>query len=483
MVGGQTHVPGRPAILFNSVVFLLFAAAFFSLWPWMRRTNNGRWVYLTVTSFVFYGWWDWRFLFLLAGCGLLNFLAVLGMAAMPRTRRLMLVISLLGSIGTLVAFKYSGFLAANADALAGWLGLGTNLGGSLPPLMAVLPVGISFYTFQAMSYAIDAYRGDVRPTRNVFHFFAYLSMFPQLVAGPIVRAADLLPQLETVPRATAEDRWQGLRLIVHGYFKKVVIADNLAHAVTISFEANEPASGTLYWWLAVSMFAFQIYCDFSGYSDIARGLAKWMGYEFRVNFDHPYVSTSLREFWSRWHISLSTLWRDYVYIPLGGSRRGAVRGHLNMWVAMVLSGFWHGASWSFVLWGALHSLYLSVERITRWPARLLRIPGGRLMATAVVLVLVWVAWVFFRADTLERAMFVLANMFSLRPSAELPETGALLFLGLAALREFYVAVRGDLRYDGTQPWRRTLDPVVLSLMLAACVYLRGPGAEFIYFQF
>ena len=221
-----------------------------------------------------------------------------------------------------------------------------------------------------MSYTIDVYRGRMKPVTNLFHFFAFLSMFPQLVAGPIVRARDLIPQLEKNRDTTEAERWDGLKLIVGGYFKKVVIADNLAPFVNTAFAAVPSPDSSLYWWLVIAAFAFQIFFDFAGYSDIARGLAKWMGYDFLVNFDHPYTSTSLREFWARWHISLSTWFRDYVYIPLGGSKKGESWGHVSMWMTMVISGLWHGAAFHFLVWGAVHALFLSIERITLWPERL-----------------------------------------------------------------------------------------------------------------
>ncbi len=470
-------------MLFHSFVFLLFGALFFLLWPLMRKRNNSRWVYLTSASFLFYGWWRWEFLFLILVSGLIDFFAGLGMVRFPHRRKLLLLLSIVGNIGSLAIFKYLDFFVDNLNSLFGWDGPENQTAR----FGLLLPIGISFYTFQSMSYTIDIYRGKLKPTRNLFHFFAYLSLFPQLVAGPIIRAAHLLPQLTSWKPGTPEDRWNGLRLIAHGFFKKVVIADTLAGMIETAFSTAHPEHAGSYWWVIVSLFAFRIYCDFSGYSDIARGLARWMGYDFPKNFDHPYLAKSFREFWGRWHISLSTWFRDYVYIPLGGSRRGPVVGHRNMWITMVVSGFWHGAAWHFVIWGALHALYLNLERLTGWHERLGSGFVGRLVRSAVVLVLVWVAWVFFRAETFDQALFIISRMFDFSSftlqGIKLVSKPALVALAIAVLREAYFYFGLDRWMPQNARLRVAMDPVVVALILAACVYLRGPGAAFIYFQF
>ncbi len=475
-------------MLFNSLEFLVFFALFLGLWPLLRRGRNTRWAYLTAASLFFYGWWDWRYLFLLVGTGLIDYGAGLGMAAWPRWRKALLLASMGGNIGTLALFKYLDFGLTNANGLLHWLGCGVQL----PLLHLTLPVGISFYTFQSMSYTIDVYRGELRPTRNVLHFFAFLSLFPQLVAGPIIRAADLLPQLLEVRRTTEEQRWAGLQLVVGGYFKKVVIADGLAPLVDVAFGDGTPTASGAYWWVVTAMFACQIYCDFSGYSDIARGLAKWMGYEFMVNFDHPYVATSFREFWARWHISLSTWFRDYVYIPLGGSRQGPGRAQLNMWFTMLASGLWHGASWTFVGWGVLHAAFLSLERVTRLPQRLSKVPGGRVLSWAVTLVGVLVAWVFFRAESLSQALAIVGAMFSpsvldLAPVKAQFHWRALVLVALVVLRHAWFFPTGTWTWTPPAwlrwPLRRVLAPATVALVVWCCVYLRGPGHAFIYFQF
>ncbi len=471
-------------MLFNSIEFLVFFAVVLAIWPLVRSRNNRRWAGLVAASLFFYGWWDWRFLFLLIGSGLIDYTAGLAMARCPRHRRAWLAVSIAGNLGTLATFKYLDFLIDNANGLLPLLGIDLRF----PRAGLILPIGISFYTFQSMSYTIDVYRERLEPTRNILHFFAYLAMFPQLVAGPIVRAAHLLPQLAETPHPTERDRWEGLRLIVHGYFKKVVIADTLAPVVGAAFGATTVVDSGLYWWVIMTMFALQIYGDFSGYSDIARGLARWMGYDFPLNFNHPYIASSFRDFWGRWHISLSTWFRDYVYIPLGGSRRGSRSAHVNMWLTMVISGLWHGAAWTFVGWGALHALYLSIERLTDWPRRLACLPGGRHLATALVFVLVVVAWVFFRAESFGQAWSVLALMFNVGrldpgPIRELIHWRDLLPVAAMGLYHLYLYFGLDSVRWPEWNLRPLLQPAVLAVLIWACIFLRGPGNAFIYFQF
>lgn len=474
-------------MLFNSLVFLLFAALFYGLWPLMRQRQNLRWIYIVVSSFFFYGWWDWRFLFLLTATGLVDFFGGLAIERYPKYGRTFLTASLTVNLGTLVFFKYFTFIVANLNVVLDAIGSPYQL----PRIALTLPVGISFYTFQAMSYTIDIYRGHLRPTRNVFHYFAFLSLFPQLVAGPIERARHLLPQLTQYHKTTEPQRWEGLTLIVHGYFKKVVIADNLAPVVNAAFGAGMPNESSLYWWIVVTMFAFQIYCDFSGYSDIARGLAKWMGYELQLNFNHPYIASSLQEFWSRWHISLSTWFRDYVYFPLGGNQRSKTRRYFSLVITMLLSGLWHGAAWTFVIWGGLHALFLTAERMMRWPKRIGYLTGGRLLAWLGTILQVWVAWVFFRAESLEQAVQVLTIMFGLESRggpvwgslAEAIPRASLIFLLIAIVGELYFYLGLNRRTLLVSEPVHAVQPLVLALMIVACIYLRGPGSAFIYFQF
>lgn len=468
-------------MLFNSTVFLLFALVFFATWRLLRGRKKARLAFLIVASFFFYGWWNWRYVFLLLYTGLIDFSAGLLMGRYPARKKLWLVLSLCGNVGALATFKYLGFVTGSVNtglALVGWH-------FRLPVYSLVLPVGISFYTFESLSYTVDIYRGETRPTRDPLQFFSFLSLFPHLVAGPIIRPRDLMPQLAAEANPTPQQWWDGLKLIAQGFFKKMVIADQLAWLVNTAFADTVPVQSAPYWWLVTTAFAFQIYCDFSGYTDIARGLAKWMGYEFPVNFDHPYISTSLREFWTRWHISLSSWFRDYVYIPLGGSRKGAWAGHRNMWLTMLLSGLWHGAAWHFVIWGGLHAFYVSLERITEWPKRLSRLPGGRGLSCALVTLLVWVGWVFFRAQSATRAVGLLSIMFSPSAwnlSALAPMLPALPFLLIGIVWELWFLLGLD-RAQWAQRAGLRLEPAVIAALLVASIYLRGSGEAFIYFQF
>jgi len=471
-------------MLFNSPDFFVFIAAFFILWPILRHHNGSRYLYLILASFVFYGWWDWRFLSLILLNGIVSFSGGLAIAHFPRFRKSLLITSISVNAGILVIFKHLDFGIENLNWLLEVLGAGRHIN----PARLTLPLGISFYTFESMSYIIDVYQNKLKPTRNIAQFFAYLSMFPQLLAGPIVRAGDLLHQLESAGSITEQQRWDGLQLVIHGFFKKVVIADNIAVMVNSAFAGPVVNNSSIYWWLIMIMFAFQIYCDFSGYSDIARGLAKWMGYEIPLNFNHPYISPSFREFWTRWHISLSSWFRDYIYIPLGGSRTGKVRSFVNLWVAMLVSGLWHGAAWTFIVWAALHSFYVSVERITDWPNRLSCIKGGRHLAVLLVFLLACVAWVFFRAQSFTQATSILSVMFSFKNiswniARNSISVTSLLCLSVILLRELYFHLRLDQTNWITAKVNTAAQPVIASIMVVLCIILRGPGEAFIYFRF
>lgn len=345
-------------MLFNSFDFIIFAALFFVFYPLLKRLRNLRFLYIICASFIFYGWWDWRYLFLIVTSGLIDFVAGYAIFKYKRWRKFFLALSLLGNLGILFTFKYLIWFVSNIEFLFFELfDYEVSLTTGFPSFIKVLPIGISFYTFQSLSYTIDVYRGRLKPTKNPLLFFCYLAMFPQLVAGPIIRARDIISQLNKPGSVGADDVYAGLRRIARGFFKKMVIADTIAPFVESAFAQNAGDHGCLFWWIAVTAFAVQIYCDFSGYSDIAIGLAKWMGLDFKINFDHPYISSSLREFWSRWHISLSTWFRDYLYVPLGGSRVSSFRAQANMWITMVISGVWHGAAGNFVAWGVVHAFF------------------------------------------------------------------------------------------------------------------------------
>jgi len=474
-------------VLFNSIIFIIFSIVFFSFfWIIKKQKKQIFWAYIILFSFIFYGWWDWRFLFLIILSGFIDFFAGKLIYQFPKYKKYFLFLSLVGNIGILGLFKYSRFILEQIELLLYYCDINVELIENIPEFIYVLPIGISFYTFQSMSYTIDIYRGDLVPTNNVLKFFAYLSMFPQLVAGPIVRSKTLMPQLERLKLTNEIERWHGLKLIAFGFFKKVLLADNIAPLVNTAFVDINKTDSSLYWWMVMLGFSFQIYLDFSGYTDIARGLAKWMGFHFKMNFNHPYLSSSLREFWRRWHISLSTWFRDYVYIPLGGSKKGRFRSHLNMWITMIISGFWHGASWNFIIWGCLHAIYLSIERLLKWPKMFNKVLTEK-FAVLFIMIQIILAWVFFRAQSISDSLKILRNMLYLNTDMDFKLNvdikNGLYFVLFAVIIE-YGLLKFKLRNIITN--KRTLyylEIALLAVIVSFTIFLRGKGHEFIYFQF
>ena len=343
-------------MIFNSATFLLFFLAF--LVAYALTTNQQRLGICLLGSYVFYGWWDWRFLGLILFSTVVDFFVgiQLDKTNSLTSRRWILALSLFTNLGLLGVFKYANFFIESANIAMSRSGFG------LESLDVILPVGISFYTFQTLSYSIDVYRHTIPCENNFLRFATYVAFFPQLVAGPIVRAKDLLPQLQHDQNLQFSNFRIGLGLMIVGYFKKVGVADSLAPYVDLAFEYPMDHN-SISMALAVVFYSFQIYCDFSGYSDIAIGIAKVLGFEFPMNFRMPYFSQSFSEFWKRWHITLSSWLRDYLYIPLGGNQGGFAFTCRNLMLTMILGGFWHGASWTFVFWGALHSFYLIAQRM------------------------------------------------------------------------------------------------------------------------
>jgi alginate O-acetyltransferase complex protein AlgI len=395
-------------MLFPTSGFLLFflvVAAAMAL-PALRFT--GKKAVLVGASYYFYAQWDWRFCFLLAGSTAVSYLGgrLIGAAGRRDRQRLVLGIAVALHLGLLGVFKYLDFFVLSANRLAHLLGLQHEL----PFFEVLLPVGISFFTFHGISYVTDVYRGDVRVCRNPLDMALYMSFFPQLVAGPIVRAAYFLPQLAS-PSAEPIPLGPALVLILTGLFKKVVIASYLASGLVDPVFAAPTSYGGPDLLFAVYGYAVQIYCDFSAYSDIAIGLAALLGYRFPPNFNQPYRAERLREFWQRWHISLSTWLRDYLYKPLGGNRRGRLKAYRNLLITMLLGGIWHGAGWKFVAWGALHGGGLAVERMLQpWLGRRAQSPLVRVVAIIVVFHFVCFAWIFFRAEDFEVARLYIAGL-------------------------------------------------------------------------
>jgi len=405
-------------MLFNSFEFLLFLPTVFVLyWFIFDKNLKIQNSLLLVSSYVFYGWWDYRFLSLILLSTIVDYLIGLKipMADSKKYQKLLLWCSILFNLGVLGFFKYYNFFVDS------WVDLFSSFGyeiQSIWTLNIILPVGISFYTFQTMSYTIDIYKEKLEPTKDFISFASFVSFFPQLVAGPIERASNLLPQILIKREFKHEQGFQGLRLIFWGMFKKVVIADSLATAVDPIFNNyNDLAGFTL--WLGAIYFAFQIYCDFSGYSDIAIGTSKLFGFELMSNFKFPYFSRNIGEFWRRWHISLSTWFRDYLYIPLGGSQEGKLKSIRNIFLIFLVSGFWHGANWTFIFWGFFHSILFIPSFIQstnrKYKASIIgentKLPSAReLIQVLITFLLITIGWVFFRSSTLKDSFKYILNM-------------------------------------------------------------------------
>ena len=394
-------------MIFNSISFIVFFVVFYSLFLLLKDRKHKMFLFL-IGSYFFYGWWDWRFLFLILFSTIIDY--ILGRAIFFETneskRKRYLILSLVSNLGLLFYFKFFNFFV---DSFADLLN-SVGLSASHSTLNIILPVGISFYTFQTMSYTIDIYWKKLKPELNVLTFATYVVFFPQLVAGPIIRAIDLLPQFKLDRKITFALAQAGFMLVMLGFFKKVVIADSLAPLVDNGFD-NPYAYSALNLIILIVLYAFQIYCDFSGYSDIAIGIGKMLGFDFPKNFNIPYISKNFSEFWQRWHISLSTWLRDYLYIPLGGSRHGKWLTQRNLMLTMLIGGLWHGANWTFVIWGGLHGTYLIVQRmvqpVTRAIERFLPKAIYSLAAILITFFFVNLAWVFFRSQSLSDALNLL----------------------------------------------------------------------------
>ncbi|MCP5518337.1 MAG: MBOAT family protein [Verrucomicrobiales bacterium] len=478
-------------MLFNSNAFLQFLAAFLLLFHLCRRHLVARNALVLLASYVFYGWWDARFLVLLFLTSLLDFVAArrIETAVGPRGRKFWLSVSLAGNLGVLGVFKYFNFFVDSFVEVLAAVGLPADP----RTLNIVLPVGISFYTFQSMSYSLDVYRGRLAATRNLLNFLAYVAFFPQLVAGPIERASHLLPQFESTRSITRTHLRDGLWLVLWGLFKKVVVADNLAPMVELVYQHPTDSGPAVV--LGTLAFAFQIYGDFSGYSDIARGLAKWLGFDLMVNFNLPYFATSPREFWRRWHISLSTWLRDYLYISLGGNRRGLWRTRLNLLLTMVLGGLWHGAAWHFVLWGGWHGIGLVLTRKADLAARpsdglpastLPAAPGRwrRVVSWGATSLFVLYGWLLFRAGSWEQVAAMTGALANWHWPAWTPDymQGLLAFVGPLLLVQWWQARSGDLLAPARAPaWVRGALQAVLVLLIVT--FWKRQASPFIYFQF
>ncbi|MEY2497454.1 MAG: alginate O-acetyltransferase complex protein AlgI [Verrucomicrobiota bacterium] len=468
-------------MLFVEFRFFWFFLAVFCVY-WSLRENRSRKIWLLLCSYIFYAAWDWRFLFLLMGSSALDYFVgmMLARTKNPRTRRGWLIMSLCANLGTIAFFKYYNFFVTSAAALLAWLGLPA----SLHTLNIIIPVGVSFYTFHSMSYTIDVYRGKMRAVPSILDVACFIGFFPQMVAGPIVRAAQFLPQLQSLRNFSKVDVRGALVLFLVGFVKKACIADGVAPTVDKYFDspANYTAGSA---WLAVLFYGIQIYCDFSGYTDMAIACARLLGYELTLNFNFPYLARNVAEFWHRWHISLSSWLRDYLYIPLGGNRGNRWFVARNIMITMLLGGLWHGGAWTFVIWGGLHGLALVVHRQwSEWKAR----PAGLERVVdwlAWPLTFYWVCftWIFFRAVDLTHAGTI-AKSFVLWRSPETHDLGfrmiwIVLLLGI---------VHGLNARRVFSSWWRKVPPEIFAAgygcaFAVVLLFIPPHYAPFIYFQF
>ena len=470
---------------FVSVAFFVFLPIVFFLYWMVQRWHGWQNLCLLIASYVFYGWWDWRFLVLILITSLSSFVSGFFIEK-SRFKRLYLFGNICLNLGILGLFKYYGFFADNLNLLLSQFCLSLDM----PTWRIILPVGISFYTFQSLSYSIDVYRGKLRATRDVVSFCTYIAFFPQLVAGPIERATNLLPQMLGPRRFDYDEAVDGLRRILWGFFKKLVVADNCALAVNQIWD-NYPDANALTLLCGMVLFTFQIYGDFSGYSDIAIGTAKLFGIRLMENFRLPYFSRSIAEFWRRWHISLMTWFRDYLYIPLGGSRVGASRTACNIFIVFLLSGLWHGANWTFVVWGAYNAVLIVVGRwLWKSSSKEDRLVGWKdLGAVISTFILVVLGWVVFRADNLSDAVGYLYSLTDALASFSfgMPAYGkmAIVYCVLFVIIEWVQRDRiCPLQLSGCwlgqYRWSRWL---VYYLLFMLTFFGRGEEQTFIYFQF
>jgi alginate O-acetyltransferase complex protein AlgI len=475
-------------MLFNSFIFLFFLALVVPAYYFMPSKYRN--VFLVICSYFFYGYWDWRFTSLLLFSTVVDFFVgkAIFVSTVEKKRKQLVILSLITNLGILGFFKYFNFFVGSFDAMAVSMGLKLDF----LHLNILLPVGISFYTFQTLSYTLDIYRKRLEPTNSFIDFSLFVSFFPQLVAGPIERAVHLLPQIAKRPTPTKQQFKEGIALISVGMFKKVLIGDTCGRIVDNIF--TEPT----YWssielLMGLVLFAIQIYNDFSGYSHIARGTAKLLGFELMENFNQPYLSSSITEFWRRWHISLSSWLRDYLYISLGGNRKGNRRTYINLMLTMLLGGLWHGASWTFVVWGGLHGLYLAVHKLMlkdKKPTVRFRYVNksqtvkflGKVIATNVLVLL---TWLFFRADSFDTAFYFLQQFVNWSPD---PFT--LRAIGIMAAYSILSMLIDIMEYyteDHTFMLRYV--PAVRYTVFAvtwiySLMYLfQAPPMPFIYFQF
>lgn len=474
---------------FNSVEYFFFLIPIFIVfWFFNRRNLNMRNLCIVLASYTFYGFWDWRFLGLLVFSSFCDFLIGRQFLRFPNRKKMLLSLSIIINLGVLFFFKYFDFFVQSFVDL--FYQFGVNL--HVETLNIILPVGISFYTFQTLSYTIDIYRGNLKPTKNILSFFAFVSFFPQLVAGPIERASKLLPQFEELKKFDITKAKSGLRLILWGLVQKVVIADMCAQDANLIFNNYSEMNGaTLF--LGAVLFAFQIYGDFAGYSNMAIGTARLFNIDLMQNFNRPYLSIGLEDFWRRWHISLSSWFRDYLYIPLGGSRRKVARVLLNISIVFLVSGLWHGAKLTFVIWGAIHAIFYLPALIAKHGYKSRKINPFETIGSKIPKVIKWggtffvvcVAWVYFRSENIQEANEYVSLMFSdLLSYPGYPGLGklAISLIGIFFVLE-WVTKKFENPLNVLLPIPRWSRWVIYYGLIILIVYIGSPAQTFIYFQF
>jgi alginate O-acetyltransferase complex protein AlgI len=472
----------RASMLFDSAIFFVFLVLVVVVyWRLGHRAQN---YFLIGASYLFYGWWDWRFLFLMAGSTVVDFVLArqIGRSGDQKFRKILLALSLVLNGGVLCYFKYLHFFVDSFSRLVLFLGV-HNI--PLVVIQIVLPPAISFYTFQEVAYIVDVYRGKIKAAESLSDYALFISLFPHLIAGPIQRPSHLLPQVQNPRTFDSAAFFSGCLLVVSGLLRKCVIADNCAVLANAAFNGRM-GSGWAVTLIGMWAFAFQIYGDFSGYSDIARGSAQLLGFHFMVNFRQPYLATSLQDFWRRWHISLSTWLRDYVYIPLGGSQKGNTRMYTNLLVTMFLGGLWHGASWTFVIWGALHGGALAAERFFRGTSADSRKRSAIViwLKRIIVFQFVCLTWIFFRAASLHDAVAMIRNLFQRSSVMDLWPAFFYLafFAGMMVFVDLVLEQSGGEYLSQKLPTRLQIAYAVVCLGLLAFLGA-GEISAFIYFQF
>ena len=479
-------------MVFSSHIFIFYflplVVGIYYLLLWRGAGTTVRHLFLTCAGMVFYGWWNPWFVLLMLGTTTLDYnlgRMIVNAGADQRRKKLAVTLSVVSNLGALAFFKYTAFAIESAQGIAHWMQWGEI---SVPDFFRniILPAGISFYVFQSLSYCIDLYRGHARPAQSFLDFTCFVSLFPHLVAGPIVRYGIIADQMRNREH-TVEKFALGITRFSFGLAKKILLADPMGAIADAAFGAGAGNLSTFTAWVGVIAYAFQIYFDFSAYSDMAIGLAKLLGFYFVENFNSPYKSVSITDFWRRWHMSLSTFLRDYLYIPLGGNRHGTARTYVNLMLTMVIGGLWHGASWNFIIWGAIHGGMLSFERMMGKDSFYARLPN--VLRVGITFFIILITWVFFRAENLEVATRYLAIMFGAGPP--LAPTAALLNAEL--LRNFntlqlVICATAAWVMPNTQTilhrftWQKALIGLGLFVLAVAMMFTRG-HSPFLYFQF